>query len=85
MKIRTLSILALAALAATAACKKSDTAEGDQTQTADSTVVSGQDTVQKTVNEVVPTTDTVVKTTTTETDTVHGNAQDTTHADTTKR
>ena len=84
MKIRMLGILALASLAATAACKKNESS-GDQTQAADTTVVGGQDTVSKTVNTVVPTQDTVVKTTTTETDTVHGQATDTTaKTDTTK-
>jgi hypothetical protein len=33
----------------------------------------------------VPTQDSVITTTTTETDTVHGSATDTTHADTTRR
>jgi ABC-type glycerol-3-phosphate transport system substrate-binding protein len=87
MKIRMLGILALASLAATAACSKGDNS-GDTTQNADTTVVGGQDTVQKTVNEVVPTQDTVVKTTTTDVDTTKGNATDTSHAvatDTTKK
>jgi hypothetical protein len=84
MKIRTLSILALAAIAATG-CKKSDTSQGAETTTSDTSVVPGTDTTQTTVNTVVPTTDSVVTTTTTETDTVHGNAPDTTHHDTTKK
>jgi hypothetical protein len=82
MKIRTLSILALAAIAATG-CKKSDTSEGTETTTQDSAVVPGTDSAQVTVP--VQTEDTIVKTTTTETDTVHGNAPDTVHHDTTKK
>jgi hypothetical protein len=81
MKIRTLSILALAAFAATA-CKKGDNTE---TTTADTTAVPGTDTTTTTVNTVVPTTDSVITTTTTETDTTHGNAPDTTYHDTTKK
>jgi hypothetical protein len=83
MKLRTLSILALAAVAATG-CKKGD--NDSQTTTVDSTaVVPGTDSVQQTV--AVPTTDTVTKTTTTttEVDTTHGNAPDTMHHDTTKK
>ena len=74
MKIRTLGILAVAALAATA-CKKDEANGGDSTATtADTSVVQGTDTVSQPV--AVPTTDTVVSqtTTTTETDTVQGNA-----------
>jgi len=82
MKIRTLGILAIAAIAATG-CKKSDTSDGTETTTADSAVVPGTDTQQ--VNVAVPTQDTVVTTTTQETDTVHGNAPDTTMHDTTKK
>jgi hypothetical protein len=82
MKIRTLSILALAAVAAVG-CKKSDTSEGTETTTQDSTVVSGMDSAQVTVP--VETQDTVVKTTTTEVDTVHGGATDTMAHDTTKK
>jgi hypothetical protein len=82
MKFRTLSILALAAIAATG-CKKSDTSEGTETTTADSAVVPGTDTVSQPT--VVPTQDTVVTSTTTTTDTVHGNAHDTTVHDTTKK
>jgi hypothetical protein len=81
MKIRTLSILALAAIAAVG-CKKSDTSDGTETTTADSSVVPGVDSAQVTVP--VQTQDTVVKTTTTQTDTVHGNAPDTTHHDSVK-
>jgi ABC-type glycerol-3-phosphate transport system substrate-binding protein len=67
MKIRTLSILALAALASTAACGGDDNANGDSTATQqDTSVVSGMDTIQQPM--AVPTQDTVVKTTTTETD-----------------
>lgn len=80
MKLRTLSILALAAIAATG-CKKGD--NDAESTTADTTTVPGTDTVSQTVNTVVPTQDTVVKTTTT--DTVHGNAPDTMHHDTTKK
>lgn len=81
MKIRTLSILALAALAGTAACKKGDNAGGDSTATTvDTSVVQGTDTVTAPV--AVPTTDTVVKTTETTTDTIKG---DTVHADTVKK
>jgi len=82
MKLRTLGILALAALAATA-CKKGD--NDTETTTADTAVVPGSDTVPTTT--VVPTTDTAVTTTTTttETDTMHGNATDTTVHDTTKK
>ncbi|HVG46076.1 MAG TPA: hypothetical protein VM890_15140 [Longimicrobium sp.] len=81
MKIRTLGILAIAAIAATG-CKKADS-DGAETTTADSTVVAGTDTVSQPT--VVPTQDTVVTTTTQETDTVHGNATDTTAHDTTKK
>jgi hypothetical protein len=81
MKIRTLGILALAAMAATA-CKKSDTTEGAETTTADTSLVPGTDTAA--VPTVVPTTDTAVTTTTTTTDTMHGNAPDTA-VDTTKK
>jgi len=81
MKIRTLSILALCAVAAVG-CKKSDTAEGGEATTADTAVVPGTDSAQVTVP--VTTQDTVVKTTTTETDTIKGDAGDTAHADTTK-
>ena len=84
MKIRTLSILALVAVAATG-CKKSDTSEGTDTTRADTSVVPGTDTTQTTVNTVVPTQDSVVTTTTTETDTVHGTATDTMVHDTTKK
>lgn len=74
MKIRILSILALAALASTAACGDGDdNANGDSTATQqDTSVVAGQDTIQQPM--AVPTQDTVVKTTTTETnvDTVQG-------------
>jgi hypothetical protein len=83
---RTLSILALAALAATAACGDKENGDGDSTAThQDSSVVAGQDTIQQPV--AVPTQDTVVQTTTTttETDTVQGQAGDTTVRDTTKR
>jgi hypothetical protein len=80
MKIRTLSILALAAIAATG-CKKGD-ADGETT-TSDTSVVAGTDTAQ--VNVAVPTTDSVITTTTTETDTTHGNAPDTVVVDTTKK
>ena len=82
MKLRTLSILALAAVAATG-CKKGD---NDTETTVDSTaVVPGTDSVQQTV--AVPTTDTITKTTTTTTDvdTTHGNAPDTMVHDTTKK
>jgi len=79
---RKLAVLALAALAATAACKDK-TSEGDEKTTADTTVVAGQDTAN--VPTVVPTTDSVVTTTTTETDTIHGQAGDTTMHDTTKK
>jgi len=74
MKIRTLGILAVAALAATA-CKKDEANGGDSTATsADTSVVQGSDTVSQPV--AVPTTDTVVSqtTTTTETDTIKGDA-----------
>ena len=80
MKIRTLSILALAAIAAVG-CKKSDTSEG--ATTSDTTTVPGTDTVSQTVNTVVPTTDSVVQTTTT--DTIHGDASDSMAHDTTKK
>ena len=82
MKFRTLSILALAAIAATG-CKKSDTSEGAETTTSDTSVVPGTDTQQ--VNVAVPTTDSIVTTTTQETDTLHGNAPDTVGHDTTKK
>ena len=82
MKIRTLGILAIAAIAATG-CKKSDTSDGAETTAADTSVVAGTDTVSQPT--VVPTQDTVVTTTTQETDTVHGNATDTTVHDTTKK
>jgi hypothetical protein len=79
---RKLAVLALAALAATAACKDR-TSEGDEKTNADTTVVAGQDTVA--VPTVVPTADSVVTTTTTETDTIHGNAADSVAHDTTKK
>ena len=84
MKIRTLSILALAAIAATA-CKKGDSDSETTTVDSSTAVVPGTDSVQQTV--AVPTTDTVTKTTTTTTDvdTTHGNAPDTMHHDTTKK
>jgi hypothetical protein len=82
MKNRTLAVLALAALAATAACKD-NTSEGDEKTTSDTTVVAGTDTAA--VPTVVPTTDSVVTTTTTETDTIHGEAGDTVAHDTTKK
>ncbi|MFL5541892.1 MAG: hypothetical protein ACJ8J0_23090 [Longimicrobiaceae bacterium] len=80
MKIRTLSILALAAIAAVG-CKKGDS--DSETTTADSAVVPGVDSAQVTVPVTVP--DTIVKTTTTDVDTAHGNAPDTMHHDTTKK
>jgi len=87
MKIRHLPVLAIAALVATTACKKNESG-GDETTQKDSAVVPGTDTVNQPV--VVPTQDTVVKTTTTSTDTVHGQAGDSTvvapaAVDTTKR
>jgi hypothetical protein len=81
MKIRTLSILALCAVAAVG-CKKSDTAEGTDTTTSDTSVVPGMDSAQVTVP--VQTQDTVVQTTTTETDTIKGDTPDTVHTDTAK-
>jgi hypothetical protein len=86
MKIRTLSILALASLAATAACKKDGETSGESTATTtESTVVQGTDTVNQPT--VVPTTDTVKTTTEVTTDTVHGDASatDTVKTDTTKK
>lgn len=87
MKARTLTTLALVAVAA-AACKKGDNANGSDSSAtkADTSVVQGTDTMQKTVNQVVPTSDTVVQktTTNTSTDTIKGGA-DTTHKDTTKK
>ena len=77
-----LAIVALAAVATLAACKKADS-DGAETTTADSAVVPGTDTISQPT--VVPTQDTVVTTTTTETDTVHGSGTDTTATDTTKK
>lgn len=68
-------VLALVCAAAVSltACKKNDGAENTA---ADTTTVPGQDTVN--VPTTVPTTDTVVKTTTTDVDTIHSDAKDTT-------
>ena len=75
---RTLSILALAALAVTAACGGENGGDDSTATQTDTSVVTGQDTMQQPVT--VPTQDTVVQTTTTttETDTVQGQAGDTT-------
>jgi len=81
MKIRTLGILAIAAIAATG-YKKADS-DGAETTTADTSVVPGTDTISQPT--VVPTQDTMVTTTTTETDTTHGSGTDTTAHDTTKK
>jgi len=88
MKIRMLSILALAALAGTVACKKDggETSGESTATTTESTVVQGTDTVNQPT--VVPTTDTVKTTTEVTTDTVHGAATTTDTAvktDTTKK
>lgn len=82
MKIRTLSILSLAAIVSLAACGGDD-AEGEgEVVNQDTSVVSGTDTVSQPT--VVPTQDTVVQTTTV--DTIQGEGTDTTAAggDTTK-
>ncbi|HEX7019251.1 MAG TPA: hypothetical protein VF159_04535 [Gemmatimonadaceae bacterium] len=60
--------VAVAALAATAACNKSN-----EKTSADTTTVPGTDTVS---GKALPTTDTVVKTTTTTKDTIQGEASD---------
>lgn len=81
MKIRTLSILSLAAIVSLTACGGGD-AEGEgEVVNQDTTVVSGMDTV--TQPAVVPTQDTVVQTTTVDTIQGEGQATDSV-ADTTK-
>jgi hypothetical protein len=54
-------------------------AKADDNETVDTSTIRGTDTVS---GKAVPVTDTVVKTT--ETDTIHGSAHDTTKRDTTK-
>ena len=76
------SVLAVATALTLAACG-GDTDEGAETTTADTTTVTGTEVVD--VPTTVPTTDTIVQTTTTETDTIHGDAPDTVHADTAHR
>ena len=76
MKLRNLAIFAIALSLPLAACGGDDAAEGDAT--ADSTTVTtmpGTDTISQPT--VVPTTDSVITTTTTETDTVAGQAAQT--------
>jgi hypothetical protein len=70
MKIRTLSILSLAAIVSLTACGGDAEGEGDVTAQ-DTSVVSGTDTVSQPT--VVPTQDTVVQTTTV--DTIQGEGQ----------
>jgi hypothetical protein len=60
-----------------AACGDRD--DGANQTSADTTTVPGTDVVDQPTT--VPTTDTLVTTTTTETDTIHGEANDTTHRD----
>ena len=84
MKIRTLSILSLAAIVSLTACGGSD-AEGEgEVVNQDTSVVSGTDTVTAPV--VVPTQDSVVQTTTVDTIQGEGQTGDTTvvGGDTTK-
>lgn len=84
MKIRFLSILSLAALAATVACGGGDDANSETT--ADTSVVQGTEVVDQPVT--VPTQDTIVEETTVTTDTsvIEGGVVDSTVAtDTTKR
>ena len=80
MKIRTLSILSLAAIVGLTACGGDAEGEGEVVNQ-DTAVVSGMDTVSQPT--VVPTQDTVVQTTTV--DTIQGSASgDTMGMDTTK-
>ena len=73
-KMKKMSILALAGFIAVVGCAKKNNGNG-MTTTSDTT----------TVTQPAPaTTDTVVTTTTTATDTIHGNAPDTTKRDTAK-
>jgi hypothetical protein len=82
MQKRIAAVLALAGMLAAGAC--GDREDGANTSTSDTTTVPGTDVVEQPVT--VPTTDTLVTTTTTETDTIHGEADDdSVHADTTHR
>ncbi|HUP90571.1 MAG TPA: hypothetical protein VM100_14525 [Longimicrobiales bacterium] len=71
MSKKYLALIVCAAAVSFAACDKKD---GDDNTAADTSVVQGADTVN--VPTAVPTTDTIVKST--ETDTIHGEAKDTT-------
>ena len=85
MKIRTLSILSLAAIVSLTACGGGEGGEGEgEVVNQDTAVVSGSDTVSQPT--VVPTQDTVVQTTTVDTIQGEGQTGDTTVAggDTTK-
>ncbi|HET9982589.1 MAG TPA: hypothetical protein VFQ38_03345 [Longimicrobiales bacterium] len=77
MRTHFVTAMALALVMALGACKKEG---GDANVSADTTTMTGQDTMS---GQVVPTTDTIVKTTTT--DTIQGAPKDTVKQDTTKR
>lgn len=77
-----ITTLAVAGLVLVAGCQERREG-GEETTTAETTTVRGADTVS--VPTTVPTTDTVVRKTTTETDTIKGEARDTVRRDTTKR